>query len=290
VSFPLYSPPFQEFLTRDAPLSGGNLRGRCDSPSGRGAYQIQAYYDRTSRDERPVAETRNSFDIDFQHQQPAGWRHQIVWGAGYRASSGRIDAVAPTAFSPPARRDHLYTAFVQDDVAVVAERLRLVLGTRLEHNPYSGVEFQPGARVLWTIDPTDTLFAAVTRAVRYGRCQGDAMVALDGQLLASPGADDEGSRERGRVAGTPVRRAQPAAPGPCAVLGGSRALAAVRLDPPIRIGVASRTGSRVRNLDVAAVSWRPVPRLEVAVVGRDLHAARHSSGRTPRSSSGEAHT
>ena len=163
---PLYSPPFEQVFTRNAPLSGGNVRARWTSPGAGGRYQVQTYYDRTSRDEQPVAETRDTFDVDFQHQRPLGGRHTLVWGTGYRVSSGRIEAVPPTSFMPPRRTDRLYTAFVHDDISVVSNRLRLSVGTKIEHNDYSGFELQPGVRTLWTIDPANTVFAAVTRAVR----------------------------------------------------------------------------------------------------------------------------
>jgi iron complex outermembrane receptor protein len=166
VNTPLTDPPFSRLSTRRAPLAGGNVLARWIAPSRRGPYQIQTFYDRTKRDERPVAETRDTFDVDFQHQPRLGRRHSVVWGAGYRVSRGRITAAAPTAFDPSDRTDSLYTAFVQDDVSIKPERLRLIFGTKLEHNGYSGLEVQPAARVLWTIDSSNVLFSSVTRAVR----------------------------------------------------------------------------------------------------------------------------
>jgi iron complex outermembrane receptor protein len=136
------------------------------APALGGEYQLQTYYDRTSRDERPVAETRDTFDLDFQHRRRFGQRHSIVWGAGYRLTNGSITAVPPTAFQPPERADSLYTAFVQDDITVSPNRLRLVLGTKFEHNDYSGFEIQPSARVMWTLSASNSVFSAVTRAVR----------------------------------------------------------------------------------------------------------------------------
>lgn len=165
-SVPLASPPFTQSSTRDATLSGGNVLARLTAPTSSGEYQVQTYFDRTSRDERPVAEGRNTFDVDFQNRRQRWHRHGIVWGAGYRVTSDNIDTLAPTAFTPPDRTDNLYTAFVQDDVAIKPERLRLVLGTKIEHNAYSGFEMQPSARLMWTIDGSNSLFSAVTRAVR----------------------------------------------------------------------------------------------------------------------------
>ena len=163
---PLLVTPFSQTSTREADLAGGNLLARYASHALGGDYQVQTYYDRTRRDERPVGETRDTFDVDFQHRRRAGTRHDIVWGAGYRVSNGRIRAVAPTAFVPADRTDRLYTAFVQDDYAAAKDRLRLIVGTKIEHNGYSGFEVQPSARTLWTIADANTLFAAVTRAVR----------------------------------------------------------------------------------------------------------------------------
>lgn len=163
---PLTAPPFSQTSVRDAAVAGGNVLGRWTAPLAGGEYQLQTYYDRTRRDERPVAETRDTFDVDFQHRRRLGRRHGLVWGAGYRVTSGRITAVAPTAFLPPDRTDQLFTAFVQDDIALTSERLRLVVGAKALHNDYSGFELQPSARLMWTATPATALFAAVTRAVR----------------------------------------------------------------------------------------------------------------------------
>jgi iron complex outermembrane receptor protein len=166
VNTPLFTPPFNQLTTRDAGLSGINALARFTAPSGNGEYQLQTYYDRTTRDERPVAETRDTLDFDFQHRRRVARRHQLVWGAGYRVSSGRITATPPTEFFPDDRTDQLFTAFAQDDVAFIPDRLHLVFGTKVEHNGYSGFEIQPAARVMWTINGAHALFSSITRAVR----------------------------------------------------------------------------------------------------------------------------
>lgn len=131
-----------------------------------GSFQLQTYYDHTSRDEVPVGETRDTVDVDFQDQHTLARRHDVVWGAGHRLSTDVIAAVAPSAILPPRRTDNLYTAFAQDDLTLVPKTLRLVLGAKLEHNPYSGGEIQPSGRVIWTVNPSNTLVWSVTRAVR----------------------------------------------------------------------------------------------------------------------------
>lgn len=166
VTNPLFTPPFSETVTRDAPLFGANVLARLAGPLAGGEYQLQTYYDRVRRDERPVAETRDTFDVDFQHRRRFARRHQVVWGAGYRVSSGRITATAPTQFIPSDRTENLFTAFAQDDFSLLPDRLRLLVGAKIEHNDYSGLEVQPSARMLWKVNASNALFGGVTRAVR----------------------------------------------------------------------------------------------------------------------------
>jgi iron complex outermembrane receptor protein len=46
------------------------------------------------------------------------------------------------------------------------QRLRLTFGSKFEHNDFTGFEIEPNARALWNINPTHSLWAAVSRAVR----------------------------------------------------------------------------------------------------------------------------
>lgn len=162
-----YEPPFTHISNIDAPLSGGNVLARWSAPLGaKSIAQLQTFYTRANRDELPVSENRDTFDVDFQHTVQRWQGHQLVWGLGYRATSGRITAVPPTAFVPDKRTDSLYSGFVQDEIVVVPDRLRATLGSKIEHNDYSGVELQPGARLLWTPTASHTWWWSVARAVR----------------------------------------------------------------------------------------------------------------------------
>jgi iron complex outermembrane receptor protein len=162
-----YTSPFEESRVIDGRLSGANLLTRWKTPAGKSSdIQLQAYFDRTSRDVLPVAEDRNTVDIDFQQGLRRWPRHRLTWGAAYRLTSGRITAVAPSAFSPASRTDSLFSVFGQDELLLVPNRWRVVLGSKIEHNAYSGFEVQPSARALWTPDAAQTIFAGATRAVR----------------------------------------------------------------------------------------------------------------------------
>jgi len=48
----------------------------------------------------------------------------------------------------------------------VPERLQLTLGSKFEHNDFTGFEIQPSARALWTPGHAQTFWASISRAVR----------------------------------------------------------------------------------------------------------------------------
>jgi iron complex outermembrane recepter protein len=163
-----YSPPAQRSVDGTQDVSGGNLleRWRRDL-SGTSDLQVQASYDRTYRLGPQLGETRNAFDIDLIHHFVFKQRNEFIWGLGARWSLSDFIQTVPTVnFQPHHEGDNLYSAFVQDQIAVVHDKLWLTVGSKFEHNIFTGWESEPGARLLWTPTPGQTLWAAVSRAVR----------------------------------------------------------------------------------------------------------------------------
>jgi iron complex outermembrane receptor protein len=70
------------------------------------------------------------------------------------------------SFPPPRRHPQLVSAFVQDQITLVEDAFSLTLGSKFEHNDFTGFEYQPTARLLWTPTRRQTAWAAVSRAVR----------------------------------------------------------------------------------------------------------------------------
>ncbi|MGH9580339.1 MAG: TonB-dependent receptor plug domain-containing protein, partial [Terriglobales bacterium] len=166
-SFTILSPPSVTTVQQKAELSGGNVLGRWQRHIGEAReVALQFYYDRTDRGEPTFREIRDTFDLDFQNRLRLGRRHDLNWGTGYRLSSGEFTGVPSIAFLPPRRTDHLFGAFLQDSITLLEDRLILTLGSKVEHNGYSGWELQPSARVLWKVARQHTLWAALSRAVR----------------------------------------------------------------------------------------------------------------------------
>jgi len=161
-----YDVPYLRTVERDGQLSGGNLTARWDHPMKGSAVTVLAYYDRTRRVEPNFRETRDTFDVDLQHRMSLGDRNTLVWGLGYRASSGRTGGIETVAFDPADRTDQIFSAFALEEIGLVKDRLKLSLGAKLERNQYTGFELQPSGRLLWAPRPRQALWATVTRAVR----------------------------------------------------------------------------------------------------------------------------
>ncbi|PYQ22184.1 MAG: TonB-dependent receptor [Acidobacteria bacterium] len=161
-----YERPFLRTAERQAPLSGGNVTARWAHVMNGSALTVNAYYDRTNRAEPSFQEARDTFELDLQHQFGLGQSQRVVWGLGYRLSDGRGQGIETVAFIPPDRTDHIFSAFVHDDVDLVNDRLRLSVGTKLERNRYTGFELQPSARLIWAPGPRHAVWTAASRAVR----------------------------------------------------------------------------------------------------------------------------
>jgi iron complex outermembrane recepter protein len=152
----------------DIAMSGGNVLAKWShtvSPTSNVAAQL--YYDRTHRDvPGTYGEDLDIYAVDLQHRARLGARHDLVWGLGYQLINDRVANTAVLAFLPSQVARQWFTGFLQDEIALVPQRLQLALGTKLEHNDYTGFEVQPSGRVTWTLTPSATLWTAVSRALR----------------------------------------------------------------------------------------------------------------------------
>ena len=126
----------------------------------------QAFYDRTDRGFGIAREIRGTADVDVQHRFRAGSRHEIVWGGGYRYSGDAIDGTEDFSLRDPSVGLQLFSAFVQDEVALASDHLRLTFGSKIEHNDFTGFELQPSGRITWMPHEHHTVWGAISRAVR----------------------------------------------------------------------------------------------------------------------------
>lgn len=160
---PTYSTPIQNAATED----GGNVLGRWTHEfSDTDNFKLQAYYDYSAEDLAVFNEQRNTFDLDFHDQIAVGNRNMLNWGAGYRITADTEKDNPMIQFNPLSENVNLYSAFLQDEIALLPDTLSLTFGSKFEHNDYTGFEFEPGGRLLWTPTKRQTVWASISRAVR----------------------------------------------------------------------------------------------------------------------------
>lgn len=127
---------------------------------------LQLSYDRHVRDDPQNPELRDTLDLDFQHQFAWGNRQDIVWGLGYRYTPDKIQGSLTVAMNPVRRSLQVCDAFVQDEFALIPDVLYLTLGSKFEHNDYTGFEIMPDVRVAWIPAHRHMVWAAVSRDLR----------------------------------------------------------------------------------------------------------------------------
>jgi iron complex outermembrane receptor protein len=162
-------------------LSGSNILGRWTHLAKNGSsMSLQLYYDHTyllqpypasppaqyftGFPATALTDQLNTDDAQFQYQFIAGLRQQIIWGLGYRATQ-ELDEGLFVRFLPQQLDQNLYSGFLQDQI-MLAPDMSLIVGSKLEHNDYTGFEIEPNVRWQWNVQPQELLWAAVSRAVR----------------------------------------------------------------------------------------------------------------------------
>jgi iron complex outermembrane recepter protein len=128
--------------------------------------ELQVSFTHYTRDDPLEPEVRSTLYADYQQNFAWGDRQDIIWGVGDFYSSGQINGTLTVFFSPPHKTLDVANAFVQDEIAIIPDRLYVTVGTKLEHNGYTGFEFLPSIRTTWEFSKRQMLWGAVSRAVR----------------------------------------------------------------------------------------------------------------------------
>ncbi|MDB6087320.1 MAG: TonB-dependent receptor, plug [Gammaproteobacteria bacterium] len=164
-----------------AQTSGGNIVGHWAHVfSDRSDMSLQAYYDRTHLVDpvpafllgalalAPAGRLQDDLttgDIDFQHRFAVGARNRIVWGLGYRFTHDAVENAPALGFVPPVLDQNLFSAFVQDEILLGTD-WSFILGSKFEHNDYTGFEVEPNVRLEWNLAANQALWSAISRAAR----------------------------------------------------------------------------------------------------------------------------
>jgi len=191
-----------------AQTSGGNVVGHWTHLfSDRSDLSLQSYYDRTHLSDPIPAfllgalslapagtlqDDLTTFDTDFQHRFTLGQRHHIVWGLGYRFTHDVVRNAPALGFFPTTLDQNLFSAFLQDEI-LLSNQWSVIVGSKVEHNDYTGFEVEPNVRLEWNFTAGQTLWSAISRAARTpSRIDRDLSEPASSALIILEGGRDFG--------------------------------------------------------------------------------------------------
>ena len=162
------SPPYSTSQNVDREFTGGFGNAVWNHAlTERSDFQFRLSFDHNAIDRIAPEETRNTWDLDFQHHKEVGSRHDIVWGLGYLQSNDDTTASFTVGLDPAERTLRRQSGFIQDEIRL-SETVNLTLGTKVEKNSFSteNLEWSPNARLAWQANESSTVWGSVARAIR----------------------------------------------------------------------------------------------------------------------------
>ncbi len=150
------------------------------------------YFDRTDENTpsaaTPFTYQLNTGDLDIQYHFPVGNRQNILLDGGFRFMKDKTNSIS---LNPENRTIPLSSGFVQDEIGLVPDKLKLILGSKIENNVFTGNEMQPSARLALTPRKRQTLWVAISRAVRTPSRFDEDVVTAQGVRLTPQGFQSE---------------------------------------------------------------------------------------------------
>lgn len=113
-----------------------------------------------------ATESRMTCDAEFQHTWQIRPRHSLIWGANLERSRGLTDQSFGSHGVPRAETTVTVSGVGQYEFVLVPDHLRFIVGNKIEHNSYTGLEVQPQFRSVLSPVKAHTVWGAVSRAVR----------------------------------------------------------------------------------------------------------------------------
>jgi iron complex outermembrane receptor protein len=161
-------------------VDGGFAMFRAFSGFGEGkGWRFRAYLDHTRRETARFGVVRDSLDLDFRRWQRWNADNELVWGAQFDRTRDAVDNGPVLQFDPARRGWNILNAFVQNTTDFAGGRWHAMVGSKFTQHSFVGFQVQPSARVWWTPDDRQTLWAAVSRPVRVpSRFEEDGRLVL----------------------------------------------------------------------------------------------------------------
>jgi iron complex outermembrane receptor protein len=164
---PQFTSPYSQSVRATDRSFSGFILGRWQRHfSQTSTLSLEAYYDGARVDHPVLSEKRDTGEIGLQYVTEIGDTQRFSAGANYRITSDDYPTTGATFLNPQSAVRQLPSAFLQDEITLVADQLVLTLGTKIEGVEGNQAELQPSARLAWLPTKAVTLWVSVARAAR----------------------------------------------------------------------------------------------------------------------------
>ncbi len=148
-------------------VNGAHLMARIgDAPSSEAGWSLQAYTDRSERENIRFGVDRVNASVEYRNWQDWGERQQLIWGASWNWTRDETTPGTTLLFDPRSRSWSTLNVFAQNTSELVEDTLFLMVGSKVTDHEFVGVQVQPSVRAWWTPSDMQTFWAAVSRPVR----------------------------------------------------------------------------------------------------------------------------
>lgn len=163
------TPPYESIGDYDNDVKGGFVLLTWNRTLDAGSnIQLRSYVSREDRMGYAFTEKRDTIDVDLQHSFEVGDIYDLMWGVAYRESADDTTDSFEVQLDPASFTQRSFSGFIQGDISLFDDRMRLIAGSKFEHTNLSqrDLEIEPSVRFSFELSETNTLWASVSRAIR----------------------------------------------------------------------------------------------------------------------------
>ncbi|MBS0481362.1 MAG: TonB-dependent receptor [Proteobacteria bacterium] len=129
-------------------------------------FTLQAYFNNLFRTEFGATIDRDLFDLSGEGRWKIDHVNEINFGLSGRISRDRIGSTYSLSDPSGSNTDRWLTGYLQDEISIVPDKVRLTIGSKFEENNFTGFEIQPSVRLFVRTSPAFAAWASISRAVK----------------------------------------------------------------------------------------------------------------------------
>ena len=167
VGYPIMPPLLNEFDEGHTDDTAGFVQARWTRTNSAGnESSLQFSYDKSDLSYPFIDGDLNNLTVDFQKRVQTGDRNEVYWGAGYQQYWDYTSSKHQLQFMPADSVYRVGDVVLRDEFQIVPNRLLVSAGARVDYNSYTRFEVQPSFRLLYTPSARQSVWMALSRAVR----------------------------------------------------------------------------------------------------------------------------